>query len=294
MLASDASVAQALAGVRVSLAQQPADLLLANCSLVNVWSEETYTASIAIAGSRIVAIRPGYEGAAKQVIDCTDRYVLPGFVEPLAGPSVDVDALSKTLIPAGVTSIVLGGPRVGSPNGSSRLRQWHLATERLGWHGAFGNACLVHQQRICSTALDAADAIAEGVAVVLEGEVDPTGRLALLRSVAAGGLDTARLMLRHSGTDDAMSASFAVRPVLGAALQAGIPLHRAVQMAGFNAAVQHGIEHDVGSVAPGRLADLLIVDDIARPVPSVVILDGRIVARDGKLEEAPNHRTRPD
>lgn len=282
MLVSDATVETALAGVRVSLSRQPADLLLANCNLVNVWSEETYTASIAISGSRIVAIRSGYDGDARHIIDCTGRYVLPGFIEPLANPSVHAEALAAALVPLGVTSIVVEKAGKISPGGSLQLRQWQLAAERLGWQGSVGNAHLIHQQRICSTVGDAADAVAEGLAVVLESGFDPAMRLALLRSVAASGLETARLMLRHS---DATVASFAVRPVLGSALQAGIPLHRAVQMAGFNAAVQHGIEHDVGSVAPGRLADLLIVDDLSQTVPSIVILDGRVVARDGKLEE---------
>ncbi|MEO5324388.1 amidohydrolase family protein [Mesorhizobium sp. CC13] len=285
MLATDASVKTALAGVRVSLARQPADLLLANCNLVSVWSEETYTASIAIAGSRIVAIRPGFDGSARHIIDCSGRYVLPGFIEPLVNPSVDADTLTAALVPSGVTSIVLEGATTTSSSGPSLLRQWRLAADRLGWRGMSGNARLIHLQRVCTSALEAADTIAEGEAVILDGGFDPARRLALLHAVAAGGLETARLMLRHSGANDAISASFGVLPVLGAALQAGIPLYRAVQMAGFNAAVQHGIEHDVGSVAPGRLADLLIVDDIAQAVPSVVILDGRVVARDGRLEE---------
>lgn len=283
MLATDASVETALAAVRVSLAQQPADLLLANCNLINVWSEETYTASIAISGSRIVAIRAGYDGDARHVIDCTGRCVLPGYVEPLADVSPDAERLAAALLPMGVTSIVAAEASAIAPrSGRADVRSWHLTAEGPGWLDGVGRARLVHQQRVCSTAGAAVDAVAAGMSVVLEVGSDPVKRLALLRTVAAAGLETARLMLRHGEAND---GSIAVRPVLGAALQAGIPLHRAVQMAGFNAAVQHGIEHDVGSVAPGRLADLLIVDDIAQAVPSVVILDGRIVARDGRLEE---------
>lgn len=284
MLATDASVETALAGVRVSLAREPADLLLANCNLVNVWSEETYTASIAIAGARIVAIRTGYAGDARHVIDCTGRYVLPGFVEPLTEVSADAALLATTMLPLGVTSIVATEASAGTPQSGQLglLRRWHLAAEGPGWVDGVGRARLVHQQQVCSAAGAAADAVAAGMAVVLDVGPDPVKRLALLRTVAAAGLETARLMLRHG---EARDGSIAIRPVLAAALQAGIPLHRAVQMAGFNAAVQHGIEHDVGSVAPGRLADLLIVDDIAQAVPSVVILDGRVVARDGRLEE---------
>jgi len=284
MLATDASVETALAGVRVSLAQKPADLLLANCNLVNVWSEETYTASIAISGSRIVAIRTGYDGDARHVIDCSGRYLLPGHIEPLTDVSSDGELLAAALLPLGVTSIVAAEAGPIAPRfGQADVRRWHLASEGPGWLDGVGRARLVHQQQLCSAAGAALDAVAAGISVVLEVGSDPVKRLALLRTVAAVGLETARLMLRHGEAND---GSIAVRPVLGAALQAGIPLHRAVQMAGFNAAVQHGIEHDVGSVAPGRLADLLIVDDIAQAVPSVVILDGRIVARDGRLEES--------
>lgn len=283
MLATDASVETALAGVRVSLARQPADLLLANCNLVNVWSEETYTASIAISGSRIVAIRTGYDGDARHVIDCSGRYVLPGYVEPLTDVSPDTDQAAAGLLQQGVTSVIATEARAtGRAAGKHEVRNWHVAAEGPGWLDGVGRARLVHQQQICSSAGAALDAVAAGMSVVLDVGSDPVKRLALLRTVAAVGLETARLMLRHG---EAKDGSIAVRPVLGAALQADIPLHRAVQMAGFNAAVQHGIEHDVGSVAPGRLADLLIVDDIAQAVPSVVILDGRIVARDGRLEE---------
>lgn len=286
MLATDASVETALSGIRVALARQPADLLLANCNLVNVWSEETYTASIAIAGSRIVAIRANYEGTAKLVIDCTGRYVLPGYVEPLCNPLADAAVLSAALVPMGVTSIVLAGGRERSPLLTSALRQWRVDSEQPGWRGGLGNARLIHKQRDCATVVEAASAIAEGMAVVLDGGFDPTRRLSLLHAAAATRIEPARLMLRHSGSSEAMPAHVVVRPILGTALQAGFPVYRAVQMAGFNAAVQHGIEHDVGSVAPGRLADLLIVDDVGQTVPSVVILDGRIVARNGCLEDA--------
>ncbi len=286
MLATNASVENALASVRVSLAQQPADMLLANCQLVNVWSEEIYTSSVAIAGSRIVAIRPGYEGTARHIIDCSGRYLLPGFVEPFCNPPADAEALAAVLVPMGVTSIVLAEAEETSPDQRSVLRRWRLARERLGWRGSSGNARLVHGQRVCFTVEDAASAVAEGMAAVLEAGFDPARRLDLLRSLAEADIETARLMLSHCGESDALAKVFAVRPVLGAALEAGFPVHPAVQMTGFNAAVQHGIEHEVGSVAPGRLADLMIVDDLAQRVPSVVILDGRIVARDGLLEEA--------
>jgi adenine deaminase len=272
MLASDTSVKQALAGVRVSLAREPADLLLANCSLVNVWSEETYTASVAISGSRIVAIRPGYEGTAKQIIDCAGRFVLPGYVEPLLQ---DFDGLIETLVPMGVTSIVIDGAYQTSPSpgGAIRLRHWQLAPERLGWHGQSGNARKLHEQRTCSTIDAVAEATALGVAAIVDGDV------ALLRAIASTKAETARLLLRHFQTDN---GSASVKPLLKAALEAGIPLHKAVQMTGFNAATQYGIEHEVGSVAPGRKADLLVLDDLSQLVPSLVIVDGRLAARNGK------------
>ena len=51
--------------VRVARGDAPADLVLRNARLVNVYSGEIYPADVAIHGARIAGIGPGYDGAAR-------------------------------------------------------------------------------------------------------------------------------------------------------------------------------------------------------------------------------------
>ena len=67
------------------------------------------------------------------------------------------------------------------------------------------------------------------------------------------------------------------------AVQKGVPPIRAIQMATLNPAVYLGLDRKVGGLAPGRRADILLIDDLAEPTPRVVIADGRMVSRDGEM-----------
>lgn len=70
--------------------------------------------------------------------------------------------------------------------------------------------------------------------------------------------------------------------VIRVAVSSGLnPIH-AVQMATLNAAESLGVSRDMGSVAPGKFADLLLVDDLAGFEISTVIANGQIVAQDGE------------
>jgi adenine deaminase len=65
------------------------------------------------------------------------------------------------------------------------------------------------------------------------------------------------------------------------ALKAGVPPVEVFQMASFNTASFYGKDHLLGSITPGRLADILLLHDLDQFPPAFVIVDGKIVARDG-------------
>ncbi|MFA6028215.1 MAG: adenine deaminase [Elusimicrobiota bacterium] len=67
------------------------------------------------------------------------------------------------------------------------------------------------------------------------------------------------------------------------AIRLGVDPVRAIQMASINAAEYFGIK-DLGAIAPGYRADLIVFDDFKRLKISKVFKDGRLVARDGVLE----------
>jgi adenine deaminase len=61
------------------------------------------------------------------------------------------------------------------------------------------------------------------------------------------------------------------------AIRAGLDPLLAIQMATVNAAEYMGYRHDVGSIAPGRCADVLLVEDLAELRPHVVLADGEAI-----------------
>lgn len=64
------------------------------------------------------------------------------------------------------------------------------------------------------------------------------------------------------------------------AIQAGVEPMTAVQMATINSAEAYRIDHLVGSICPGRIADILFVDDLKNFDVKVVIANGNVVAKD--------------
>jgi len=71
--------------------------------------------------------------------------------------------------------------------------------------------------------------------------------------------------------------------LIKAATECGLDPVLAVQMTTINPATYLGIDSDVGSVAPGRKADILIVDNLKEGTPAMVIAEGDLVARSGSL-----------
>ena len=71
------------------------------------------------------------------------------------------------------------------------------------------------------------------------------------------------------------------------AIELGVPPVTAIQMATINAAKHFRIEHLVGSLTPGRWADIILADDLGHIVPSDVYVKGQHVAQNGHLLVTP-------
>lgn len=71
--------------------------------------------------------------------------------------------------------------------------------------------------------------------------------------------------------------------VVRLAIKEGVEPITAIQMATINSAEAYRIDHLVGSISPGRIADILLVDDIENFKVETVITNGKLVAKDGKL-----------
>ena len=72
------------------------------------------------------------------------------------------------------------------------------------------------------------------------------------------------------------------------AIAMGIPPVEAIKMATLNAARHFRIEDEIGSITPGRKADILLIPDLNEMKPSAVYFEGKPAAANGELlEECP-------
>ncbi|MDA4132043.1 MAG: amidohydrolase family protein, partial [Thaumarchaeota archaeon] len=78
------------------------------------------------------------------------------------------------------------------------------------------------------------------------------------------------------------------------AIEYGVDPLEAVQMATLNAAELYRVDDFLGSISPGRNADMLLVDDLRRFKVRKVLADGLVVASNGETlrKPRPPHRSR--
>ena len=77
-------------------------------------------------------------------------------------------------------------------------------------------------------------------------------------------------------------------------IELGMNPIQAIQMATINAARHFRVEGDVGSLSPGRLADILLVENLERINPFKVYFEGKLVAREGRVLKAAEPSDYPD
>ena len=78
------------------------------------------------------------------------------------------------------------------------------------------------------------------------------------------------------------------------AISLGVPSIQAIQMATLNTARHFRLEDEIGSITPGRLADILLVKDLSNITPTKVIFEGKVVAENGHLVLESKRGTYPE
>lgn len=69
------------------------------------------------------------------------------------------------------------------------------------------------------------------------------------------------------------------------AIELGVSPMDSIKIATLNAAKHFRLEDEIGSITPGRLADIILVEKIEDVKPTVVFFEGKMVAQEGKLIE---------
>lgn len=107
---------------------------------------------------------------------------------------------------------------------------------------------------------------------------------AQVKAITEHGLDPRHFLLC---TDDSHAETLVTEGhmdrVVRHAIAQGLPPITAIQMATLNTAEHFGVARQVGLLAPGRWADILLVPDLADFRPARVYAKGRLLAEDGRL-----------
>ena len=115
---------------------------------------------------------------------------------------------------------------------------------------------------------------------------------AQVKAITEQGLDSRNFILC---TDDSHSGTLVqdghMDRVVRHGIAQGLKPMTAIQMATLNTATHFGLERDLGSLTPGRRADIVLTSDLVSLPIEMVIARGKIVAEHGKLtrEIAPSH-----
>ena len=71
--------------------------------------------------------------------------------------------------------------------------------------------------------------------------------------------------------------------IIRRAIEEGIPPITAIQMATLNTAQCFSIDRDLGSVSPGKWADIVLLEDLDTVKVAMTLINGECIAKDGKM-----------
>lgn len=344
--------------IGVARGEQPADLVIAGCQLVNVFSGEIYRTDIAIADGRVVGLGQ-YEG--RETFDAAGCYAAPGFIDAhihLESSCLTVPEFARAVVPIGTTTVVTDPHEIANVLGldgitymldssrglplnvlfmlpscvpttpletsGARLDAQDLVpflnhpqvlglAEVMNYPGVLardptvlakitaargqiidGHApgltgrdlCAyisvgIRSDHECMTSQEAMEKLRLGMQVLIrEGSV-AKNMAALLPMVTASTAARFGLVSDDRHPTDLVAEGH-MNGLLRKAVALGLPPATAIQMVTINPAVFFSLK-DLGALAPGYRADVVLLEDLREFQVRAVFKDGRLVAQEGRL-----------
>ncbi|WP_240374801.1 adenine deaminase [Bacillus piscicola] len=124
-------VKQLQQAIAASAKEKPADIVIKNGKIIDVFSHEVIEADVAITDGMFVGIG-SYAG--KQVIDAKGLYVSPGFIDGhihIESSMVTPSEYAKVVLPHGVTTIVADPHEIGNVSGETGIEFMIAASEGI-------------------------------------------------------------------------------------------------------------------------------------------------------------------
>ncbi len=343
--------------IKVAKGEHPADLVIKNANVINVFSGDIHKSDVAIANDKIVGIGQDFE--AKEELDIDGQFLSPSFIDGhvhLESSMLLPYEFAKAVVPSGTTTVIADPHEIANVLGlqgisfirestvhlpldafvmlpscvpSSNLetsgfvlnnydlsvfidKPWVLGiAEMMNFPGVLerdravlSKIKLSENKRIDGhapklTGKDLCAYIASGISSDHEctnakeaKEKLRLGMYLMLREgTAAKDLDALLPIIQPYNsrrcffvTDDRHPKDLYdhISSMVRKAVEHGLPPVTAIQMASINTAEYFKIKN-LGAIAPGYKADILILKNISDFKPSMVFKNGKLAAQAGKL-----------
>jgi adenine deaminase len=133
------------------------------------------------------------------------------------------------------------------------------------------------------TAQEARDRLRAGLVAMLRHSSIRPDLPELITGITRDDIEAGRVMLTADGPTPAFVSEHGYLDyLLAVAIHSGLAPLDALRMVTLNPAQYYGFR-DVGEIAVGKRADLNVLPDLYHPTPSLVLVDGAVVAKDQKL-----------
>jgi adenine deaminase len=344
--------------IAVAKGELPADLILTNAKIVNVFTGEIELGNVAIYEERIVGVGDYHQ--AKQILDLDGKYLAPSLINGhthLESSMLDITQYAEAVVSHGTLAVISDLHEIANVCGLDGIRyvlscarrlplefflmaptcvpSTHLETsgaslgpedirQLLRWRGCIGLGEVMNFPDVLGADASILSKINLARGRVVDGHAPSVSGKNLNAYISTGiysdhesvSLDEAReklrrgmwVMIREGSseknlddllplvTDRTFKRCFFVvddrscgdllrdgdiDAVVRKAIRRGLDPVRAIQMATINSAEYFGLKR-LGAVAPGYLANLIVINDLSDLVVDTVFYRGCLVAKDGK------------
>ena len=143
-----------------------------------------------------------------------------------------------------------------------------------------GGRCSCHET---TTKEEAMEKLRQGVYLFMREGSTQKNMAECIRAVTEEGMDSRRCIL---ATDDMVAADLEtlghMNEIVKRTIREGVDPIEAIQMVTINPATYFGLDH-VGVLAPGKAADIVVIDDLHEMTVDGGFIDGKLVASKGEL-----------
>ena len=112
--------------------RRPADLVIKNCQIVNVFSGEISAGEVAISGGKIIGMgNVEYDG--EKIFDAHGKFLAPGFIDAhihIESSYISPEQLGRIIVPCGTTTIISDPHEIANVCGINGLRYMLAAAKR--------------------------------------------------------------------------------------------------------------------------------------------------------------------